>query len=116
MKHSLILFFTLFLLASSTLFAQDRIYPRNSKKFIKAKISEVGLDEIKYKEFDNQEGPVFSIEKDEIEKIEYSSGRIEKFEQSISAKVSLAEMHKNNLKIGFLSPIFSTCTYLLKKV
>ena len=54
MKHSLILFFTLFLLASSTLFAQDRIYPRNSKKFIKAKISEVGLDEIKYKEFDNQ--------------------------------------------------------------
>lgn len=106
MKRILFLFFTLFLFASTTLLAQDRIYPRNSKKFIKAKISEVGLDEIKYKEFDNQDGPVFSIEKDEIEKIEYASGRIEKFEQSISAKVSIAEMHKNNLKIGFLSPIF----------
>ncbi len=106
MKHKLFLFFTLFLFTSTAVFAQDRIYMRNVKKIIKAKITEVGLDEIKYKEFENQDGPIFSVEKDEIEKIEYANGRIEKFEQSISAKVSMAEMHKNNMKIGFLSPIF----------
>ena len=100
MKHKLLLFFTLFLFASTAIFAQDRIYMRTAKKFIKAKITEFGLDEIKYKEFENPDGPIFSIEKDEIEKIEYASGRIEKFEQSISAKVSMAEMHKNNLKFG----------------
>jgi hypothetical protein len=84
--------------------AQDKIYLRNTKGNINAKITEVGLDELKYKETNNLDGPQFTLEKDDIEKIVYSNGRTETFEQTMSAKVSLKEMRKNNLKLAFLSP------------
>lgn len=105
MKHKIFFLLAMFVLVSATLMAQDKIYLRNTKGFINAKITEVGLDEIKYKETNNLDGPQFTLEKDDIEKIVYSNGRTETFEQTMSAKVSLKEMHKNNIKFAILSPV-----------
>ena len=56
------------LLCSGTLvFAQDKIYRQNGK-IVQAKIIEVGSGEIKYREFDNPDGPIYVLESDRIKK------------------------------------------------
>lgn len=56
--------------------AQDTIYFKN-KIIVSAKIIEIGITEIKYKHFDNPEGPTYSNSKNEIEKIKYVNGIID---------------------------------------
>ena len=73
-----ILKFTLLLLMSTlsfAAFAQDTIFKKDKTK-IYAKIYEVNQDDIKFKDFDNQDGPTFMLEKTEIEKIVFSNGRV----------------------------------------
>lgn len=85
--------------------AQDKIFLRKTKGYISANILEIGLDEIKYKRFMEEDSPVVTIEKDQIEKIEYKNGRVEKFELSGNQAVSFTEMRKNQISFGFLSPL-----------
>ncbi len=77
MKNSKLLFTFLFLLSaiSFSALAQDTIFKKDKTK-IYAKIYEVNQDDIKFKDFDNQDGPTFVIEKIEIEKIVFSNGRV----------------------------------------
>ena len=56
-------------------FAQDIIVTKDAKK-IEAKITEVSKSEIKYKEWDNQEGPTFILEVADINTIIYSNGKV----------------------------------------
>lgn len=60
--------------------AQDVITKRNGED-IQAKILEVNQTEIKYKRFDNPEGPTFVIPKSEILIIRYENGTNEVMEQ-----------------------------------
>lgn len=53
--------------------AQDLITKKNGED-IKAKILEVNQTEVKYKKFDNLDGPVFTISKSEILIIRYENG------------------------------------------
>ena len=76
-KISLLLIFTFF---TSSFFAQDTIFKRNNDKVI-AKITEITTTEIKYKRFDNQDGPLYVDRKGEIAMISYSNGMKEKFEE-----------------------------------
>jgi len=76
-KISLSIIFTLFI---SSFFAQDTIFKRNNDKVI-AKITEITATEIKYKRFDNQDGPLYIDRKGEIKMIVYSNGMKETFEE-----------------------------------
>lgn len=58
--------------------AQDKIFRKNGQ-VVKAKIIEVGTTEIKYKLPDDLESPVYVLEKDRINKIQYENGKTEKF-------------------------------------
>ena len=49
------------------LFAQDKIYRQNGK-IVEAKIIEISASEIKYKEFNNPDGPIYVLETDRIKK------------------------------------------------
>jgi len=71
MKH--ILIFIFFLLSKTTVFCQDIII-RKVGEDIKSKIVEVGQTEIKYKKFENIDGPVYVIQKSEIFMIRYQNG------------------------------------------
>jgi hypothetical protein len=62
----------------NTLQAQDLILKKNGDE-ISAKIEEVGITEIKYKKFDNQEGPMYTMLKSEIFMIKYANGTKEVF-------------------------------------
>jgi hypothetical protein len=69
--------FTLFLafavIAITAINAQDVIYKRNGDE-INAKVTEIGTDDVKYKKFDNQDGPTYTISKSELIMIRYENG------------------------------------------
>jgi len=53
--------------------AQDIITKTNGDE-IKAKVTEIGIDDVKYNRFDNLTGPVYSVKKSEIFMITYEDG------------------------------------------
>ena len=54
-------------------FGQDIITKKNGDE-IKAKVSEIGPTEIKYKQFDDHEGPTIAIPKTDVFMIKYENG------------------------------------------
>ncbi len=68
-------FSLLVLAATISILAQDIIVTTDAKK-IEAKILEVSKTEIKYKEQDDLEGPIFILEIKEINSIIYSNGKV----------------------------------------
>ncbi len=54
-------------------YAQDIITLKNGDE-IKAKVNEIDLNVVKYKKFDNQNGPIYSIDKEKIFMIKYENG------------------------------------------
>lgn len=67
----------LFTLLACTIFfaaqAQDILIKRNGDE-LEVRVLEINLDEVKYKRFDNLEGPVISIAKTEVFMIKYENG------------------------------------------
>ena len=72
-------------------FSQD-IITKKSGETIKAKVLEVTTDEVKYKKFENQNGPIYSVLKTEIVLISYENGTkdifSEKMEEADASKSS----------------------------
>jgi hypothetical protein len=66
-------FYIIGFLLLNTTYAQDIILKRNGDE-IKAKVQEVGITEIKYKKFDNPDGPMYTILKSEVFLIKYENG------------------------------------------
>jgi len=74
-KFILILFSVVFI---NALHAQDFIIKKNGDE-ISAKVEEIGTTEIKYKKFDNQDGPMYTIARTEVFMIKYANGTKEVF-------------------------------------
>lgn len=72
-KPYMLLFLLLPLLLNTTTFCQDIIYTKK-KGEIKSKVVEIGTNEIKYKNYDNLEGPVIVIRRTDVRKIQYQNG------------------------------------------
>jgi hypothetical protein len=64
--------------------AQDVII-RTDGSEIRAKVTEVGAADIKYKIFDEQDGPVYVVQKSKLSKIKYASGRVEVFNENVGS-------------------------------
>jgi hypothetical protein len=93
MKPSLKIYLLFFLFSSFDLVGQDLIIT-NSKEELKTKIIEIEELLIKYKKFDFQEGPIYSIKKSEVFLIIYSNGTRETFNQKV------VESQNQSLKKG----------------
>ena len=76
-----IIFIVLLWMSCTFIFAQDIIVTKQSEK-IEAKITDVEQDCIKYKKFNYQEGPTYTIKKSEIASIIYQNGDVETFAES----------------------------------
>ena len=70
-KILILLIFTAF--AAIYVNAQDVVIKRNGDE-IEAKVLEIGINEIKYKKFDNETGPTYTVSKSEIFMIKYANG------------------------------------------
>jgi hypothetical protein len=73
-------FFFLLLIPGFLLQAQDIIY-RNTGETIEATIVDISPGVIKYKKYGDQQGPVYSIAREQVEMIIYADGKITRFEK-----------------------------------
>jgi hypothetical protein len=78
MKRKVFLFICLLAVCWGACDAQDVIITRDAKK-INAKVTEVNIDNVRYKNFDNQNGPTYTILKSQIASIMYKNGTVETF-------------------------------------
>lgn len=67
------------IVATTVLFAQDVIVTTDSRK-IEAKIVEVSSQQVKYLDYNYQEGPTFVLYTDEISSIIFSNGQVKVYE------------------------------------
>ncbi|MFD2514015.1 hypothetical protein ACFSRY_09070 [Pontibacter locisalis] len=72
----------LFFLAAFAGQAQDLLIKRNGEE-VQVKVQEITLEEVKYKRFDNLEGPVISIAKSDVFMIKYENGTKELFKEAV---------------------------------
>ena len=71
--HRIFLFFIVFCVGVVSALAQDIIMLRNGNE-IQALVQEIGIDDVKYKKWDNQTGPNYTLKKSEIFMIKYANG------------------------------------------
>lgn len=72
---------TVFAIISLTNFAQDMIVKKDGS-IIQAKVAKIGIAEVEYKKWSNQDGPIYAIAKSDILAITYQNGEKEMFEDS----------------------------------
>jgi len=83
-------YFLLIVFSSNIIIAQDVIIKKNNDE-IKSKIIEINDENIKYKEFDFQDGPTRNIKTSDIFMIIYENGKREKFSITQTQKVVTKE-------------------------
>ncbi len=110
MKKSVSLIVLALIFIAGAARAQDIIMKKN-KELIKCKVKEIGLDEIKYSLPDYPADVLFSIDKDDLDKIVFENGKEMEFQQKMSNPATYAENKKNLLKIDFLSPLTGNTTF-----
>lgn len=109
-----IISFLVFIFFTSQLFAQDKIYKLKGQ-VIKAKVIEVGIDEIKYKLYNDQDGPVYVVEKSALDKIVYADGRTEKYKISYKDPENYEGQLRKAIKINFLAPLLGYSQFSFEK-
>lgn len=95
----------LFICASQLLKAQDKIYRKNGK-IVEAKVLEIGSAEIKYKEYNNPDGPIYILETDRIKKIVFADGKVQTFTDNFKDKELYTGQATKAIKINFFSPLY----------
>ena len=90
-----IILIVLLWMSCTFIFAQDIIVTKQSEK-IEAKITDVEQDFIKYKKFNYQEGPTYTIKKSEIASIIYQNGVVESFMDNVDSGQDKSEHNEKN--------------------
>lgn len=94
MKQRLRLTFQIiFFISPLSLFAQDLIVKKNGDE-VKAKVLEISVTEIKYKNFENIDGPLYTIPKQDVLFIRYQNGT----KEIISAENSSPNLPATSVK------------------
>jgi hypothetical protein len=78
-------------------------------KIIPCVVTEVGVDEIKYKDFANLEGPVYVVRKTDVMKMVFKNGKIEYVvpdEMDMNKEEEILDKNQC-IKLAFLSPVFN---------
>jgi len=95
MKKVILILISVFLF--TTVNAQDVIFKKNGDE-INAKVEEVGVSDVKYKKFDNQDGPLYTLLKSEIFMIKYANGVKEVFTaEAVNTNTSGSNAPDNNI-------------------
>jgi hypothetical protein len=116
MQNKIVSTLSLVLLFSLATQAQDYIHKKN-REILKVKLIEVGTDEIKFKDFDNPDGPIFSIEKEKVSKVEMENGdeiTIKKTD-SFEDPDYYTGQNKNNIKWSFSGLMFNHLTFIYER-
>jgi hypothetical protein len=101
---------------SSVLFAQDTLFMKKGQ-IIPCKITEIRIDEITYKDFDNLDGPNIIIRKSDVNKIHYQNGKVVNLvSEETEVKKETKIIDKNDcIKFIFLSPLFENLGFVYER-
>lgn len=78
-----------FFAISAPAFSQDIIFLKNGDE-IKASVSEIGTDVVKYKKFENLQGPDYALKKSEVFMIKYANGTKDIFNSPAETPAALS--------------------------
>jgi len=81
--NRILLYCLMVLFCVTGLYAQDIILKINGDE-IRAKVTEIGINDVKYNRFDNLTGPIYTLSKSEIFKITYEDGSHDIFGKAIA--------------------------------
>ena len=109
-----IILFFLISLFTTQLFSQDKIYKLKGT-VINAKVIEIGTDEIKYKLFENPDGPVYVVDKSTLSRIEFANGKVEKYTSSFKDPENYEGQLTKAIKFNFLSPLLGYAQFSFEK-
>lgn len=96
MKKALFLLFAFLFVVYTN--AQDQLYKKDNSKLL-VKVIEISPEEIKYKLFDNQAGPIYSEIKSNISLIIYQDGTHETFSQT-STSPAPTQIYQNGIPVN----------------
>jgi hypothetical protein len=85
--------------------AQDRIIKRSGQE-IKCKITEVGVDEIKYILSESAGDVIFGIDKRDVERIIFENGKEMNFKLEMESMDFYSTQRRNAIKTDFMMPLF----------
>ena len=110
MKKTVLFTILLTCIYSVNLFAQDTIIFKSGMRVV-AKVEEINKGEIKYRKFDNVNGPLIIVDRDDINKIKYINGTTEEIMVTLPPNSNLIMTdsvlrHKSNI-------IYLDLTYIL---
>lgn len=98
------------LILAPPVIAQDQLHKKN-KEVIQCKVKEIGMDEIKYSLPDYPPDLLFSIDKDNVEKVIFENGQEMEFQKEISNPANYLDDYRNAIKVDFLSPLTGNTTF-----
>lgn len=105
--NRIILLFSIFIFSSYVSFSQDTIYKKNDAVII-SKVLEVLPQEVKFKKFDNLNGPIYTLKIAEINKIVYENGSKDIYNVSIEADANDSDKRSKPQLIIHFGPTFAT--------
>jgi hypothetical protein len=111
-KLALFAFIYFQLIAQS--FGQEKLYLKNQREPINCQVIEINSTEVKYKPSDAEQ-LVIGVNKSEMEKIVFKSGRIQYFTDPLEDFNYYKGQKKWNLKVGILSPAAGFTDLYLEK-
>ena len=79
MKISRKLFATLFLISIAGMATAQDVIVKKDQSTVMSKVLEITSTEIKYKKWNNQDGPTYSINRSEVVSINYENGEVDRF-------------------------------------
>ena len=80
-----VLLLMLLVASSLTASAQDVIVKKDGSTIL-SKVIEIGTTEIKYKKWNNQNGPMYTIDKNDVQTINYENGEKETFSDVVTSQ------------------------------
>jgi len=78
-----------FIAITCACYAQDIIVTKDSRRY-NALVTEVNVDNVRFKMYENQDGPVYTLPKSDIVTIIYRNGNVETFQTSAQTAVPAA--------------------------
>jgi hypothetical protein len=113
MKTSFLVIILVFM-AGISLKAQDKIYRKNGK-VLEVKIIEIGSTDIKYKQLNEPDGPVYVLETDRVKKIITADGKTQTFTDNLKDIESYEGQKTKAIKINFFSPLYGYTEFGFEK-
>lgn len=100
--RALRLFATLSLLSIVGMATAQDVIVKKDQSTVMSKVLEITSTEIKYKKWNNQDGPTYSIDRSEVACINYENGEVEKFSDSTISQPNTYQQQTQQAFKGFM--------------